>query len=365
MYDPFVKGEFPVGVRTETLYGSGQIYSVELWYPAADQYRGTDAIDTFKFVDELPAATQEAVRNAAPARGKRPVIMYWHGGYGHRRELASMCIFLASHGFVVAGPDFPGDHITHMYGDNPAIRNAPVDASAEARPRQAAEVIELLASGSNDLLASMVDGRTFGSFGLSLGGFTTLAVNSASERIKASFPIAPACGSRSPLPQMMRIARLLRLEDWKSPAFTFVLTGDADALVIADDVRELFEALPHPKRLAVLKGAGHLHWGDNAELMHETLRSRYLSGEFPDPEIDGPAVGRAFRPFSELCPAQHAIDVMRAIGCAHFDACLKASDEAHAFLVDLAGTFERRGIHLELTERQDLASRASSSAFTA
>jgi hypothetical protein len=184
---------------------------------------------------------------------------------------------------------------------------------------------------------------------MSLGGFTTLAANTVSRRIKASFPIAPACGSRSPVPQMERIARLLRLEEWRSPATTFVLTGGADALVIAEDVRELYARLPGPKRLAVLAGAGHVHWTDDAEFVHETLRRRYLSGEFPDPELDGPAIGRAFRPFAELCPAQHALDVMHSIGLAHFAASLKGSEPAHAFLADLAGNLARRGIDVELT----------------
>ena len=128
------------------------------------------------------------------------------------------------------------------------------------------------------------------------------------------------------------------------------MTGGADALVIADDVRDLYARLPEPKCLAVLRTAGHLHWADNAELIHETLRQRYLSGDFPDPEIDGLAVGRAFRPFSELCPAQHAVDAMRSIGLAHFAANLISSNEARAFLADLPGVLARRNIDLELED---------------
>ena len=348
-FNPLVKGPFPVGVRTRNVEASAsESYTTEIWYPASDRYANVVARDSFKFVDELPEATQDATRDAEPGDGRRSLIMYWHGGYGHRREMAELCVFFASHGFVVAAPDFPGDHISYMYGDNPEIKTRPVDASAEARGRQAADVIESLASGTDEFTAGIVDGENIGSFGLSLGGFTALAANTASRKIKASFPVAPAWGTRSPLPQMVRLSRFLRLEEWKSPASTFVLTGGADALVIVDDVRELHELLPGPKRLAILKAAGHLHWGDNAELVHETLRHRYLSGDFPDPEIDGPAIGRAFRPFSELCPAQHAIDVMRSIGLAHFEANLNNNDEACTFLADLAGTLARRGIDLEL-----------------
>ena len=347
--NPFVTGDQAVGVRTTNVAGSDSVgYTVEVWYPAPDSYRHVAAVDTFKFVDELPEATQEAIRDAEPADGRRPLIMYWHGGYGHRREMAALCVFFASHGFVVAAPDFPGDHIRFMYGEDPEIKSRPIDASAEVRGRQAAEVVEGLASGADDFTACIVDGENVGSFGLSLGGFTALAANTVSRRIKATFPIAPAWGTRSPVPQMVRLTKFLRLEEWKAPASTFILTGGADALVNVDDVRELHARLPEPKRIAILKAAGHLHWGDNAELMHETLRHRYLSGAFPDPEIDALAIGRAFRPFSELCPAQHAVDAMRSIGLAHFAANLSNSDDARALLADLSGTLSQRGIELEL-----------------
>jgi dienelactone hydrolase len=347
-FNPFVSGVHPVGVRTTSVVGNDGVgYPVEMWYPAPDAYRHVVAADAFRIVNELPEATQEAIRDAAPTDGRRPLIMYWHGGYGHRREMAALCVFFASHGFVVAAPDFPGDHITYMYGDDPEIRRRPVDSSAEVRGRQAAEVIECLASGADEFAARIVDSENVGSFGLSLGGFTVLAANTVSRRIKASFAIAPGWGTRSPVPQMARFTRFLRFEEWKAPASTFLLTGGADALVIVDDVRELHARLPEPKRLAVLKGAGHLHWVDDAELMHETLRHRYLSGDFPDPEIDGPAIGRAFRPFSELCPAQHAVDSIRSIGLAHFAATLSDSDEARSFLADLARTLAQRGIDLD------------------
>ena len=98
-----------VGVRTIELTGEDSNYTTEIWYPAADEYRGVEAIDTFKFVDEMPEASQEATREAKPSDKKFPLIVYWHGAYGHRREMAAMCVFLASHGFVVASADFPGD----------------------------------------------------------------------------------------------------------------------------------------------------------------------------------------------------------------------------------------------------------------
>jgi dienelactone hydrolase len=238
-----------------------------------------------------------------------------------------------------------------MYGDDAEVKRIPIDKSAEARGRQAAEVVECLASGADEFVARIADGENVGSFGMSLGGFTALAVNTVSRRVRATFPIAPGWGTRSPVPQLVRFTKFLRLDEWKSPASTFVLTGSADALVNVEDVRELYTRLPEPKWLAILKGAGHLHWGDNAEFMHETLRHRYLSGDFPDPEIDAPAIGRAFRPFSELCPAWHAVDTLRSIGVAHFSANLCRSETARALLADLDEMLRQRGIELDIFSR--------------
>jgi dienelactone hydrolase len=355
--NPFIKGNYPVGVRTIELAGEANNYTTEVWYPAADEYRGKEAIDTFKYVDELPPATQEASRDAKPADGRRPLVMYWHGGYGHRREAAANCVFLASHGFIVAAADFPGDHVTHTFGSDPLLAKQTVDESAKARPRQAAEIVELVIGSDNNLLSSVIDPAAgVGSFGMSMGGFTTLAVNSTSDRMKASLAICPMTGTRGMIPGIKRLNGILRTDDWKSAVSTIVLTGSEDCFVILDDVRELHTRISEPKRLVVLNGAGHIHWADNAELIHETMRARYASGEFPDPEIDGPKLARLMRPFSELCPASHATDSQRSIAAALFEAELKQNIEARAFLEnDLAGTFAKRGVDLEVTAKVESA----------
>lgn len=355
-YNPFIRGEFPVGVRTIELTdedGKAPSMTTEVWYPATEDYRGQDTDestkDRFRVVEVLPEMSQNGVRDAEARTERRPLVMYFHGGYGHRREMSDMCAYLASRGFVVAAPDFPGDHISHMYSDNPLIKQKPIDESAAARPSQASVAIDRVISGRDEFLNSIVDPEQIGTFGMSMGGFTSLALNSVDDRQKASVAFAPMCGTRSPIPQISRLGALLQVNDWKSNVSTFIVSGGADALVIADDVRELYTRVPTPKRLAVLNLAGHVHWADNAELVHETLRASYMSPDFPDPEIDGPAVARAFRPFSELAPAEHAVDTMRAICLAHFEKYLKGSSEAAAFLEnDLASALTGRGIDVEV-----------------
>ena len=145
---------------------------------------------------------------------------------------------------------------------------------------------------------------------------------------------------------------LVRLDDWGRPVPTFVLAAERDALILLAGLRELHRDLRPPKRLAVLRNAGHLHFADNAEQGHEMLRAMWKSGSFPiaDPDIDLAAIAEASRPFAELCPAAHGATTVQALCLAHMDANVSGSAEANAFLAgDLARTFAARGIDLELT----------------
>jgi hypothetical protein len=186
---------------------------------------------------------------------------------------------------------------------------------------------------------------------MSMGGFTALALNSIDRRPGASFPICPLCGTRSLVPQMQRLQGLLRVDDWRRPVPTCVLTGELDPLVNVQDVRDLYGQLSTPKRLVVLARAGHLHFADGAETAHETLRLGYLGGEFSDPELRGEAglaLGRAMRPFSELCSEADAAATARGLCLAHMDAHLRGLPDARAFLDgDLRAAFADRGVRVE------------------
>jgi dienelactone hydrolase len=355
-YVPFNRGPSPVGARTIELRDfAGAKLVTEVWYPAAERHRGDDLADatrdTFAIASGLPSARQSAVRNAEPLRAPLPLVMYWHGGYGHRREASYLCTHLASHGYAVAAPDFPGDHISHSLapaaGAKARVSSTPIDESARNRPRQAVAAIDgLLAAASS--LGLAVRREDIGSCGISMGGFTTLAVNSLDARIAASFAICPMWGARGPVPQVRRLQALLSLDDWQRGVSTFVLTGELDPLVVLPDVRELYTKLHAPKRLAVLKRAGHMHFGDGAETGHETYRRAYLSGSFPDPEIDAIALGTAMRPFAELCSEADSLATARALCLAHMDATLRMHAGAREFLDgNLEHTFATRGIALE------------------
>src|SRR2546423_146569 len=92
-YDPFARGAAPVGVRTAELRDhtrGGRILPLELWYPADAAHRGQDLDDAvrdhFAIAPGIPEAAQRAVRGAEPAHGRFPLIAYFHGATGHRRD---------------------------------------------------------------------------------------------------------------------------------------------------------------------------------------------------------------------------------------------------------------------------------------
>lgn len=357
MYDPFVRGAFPVGVCTVELRGKAarEVFTTEVWYPTTARHRGRDldpaTCDAFTFVPGLPGARQRAVRDAEPVLGSQPLVMYFHGGYGHRREATEICTHVASHGYVVAAPDFPGDNaadtVGHERGTTAKVVDTPIDESARKRPRQAVAVLDALNAAAPRLRLEVRADRV-GCCGISMGGYTSLAVNSHDRRFAASFAMCPMFGQRSLVPQVRRLTGLLRLDDWDRPVPVLILTGDLDPLVNVADIRELHRRLTAPKRLAVLKRAGHLHFVDGAQAVHETMRAAYLGGTFPDPELDAVALATAMRPFAELCSEADSLATARGLCLAQMDAEVKHDVGARAFLAgDLAATFAARGIALD------------------
>jgi predicted dienelactone hydrolase len=221
-YDPFTRGRYPVGVCTiEFRDGalSARPVPVELWYPATDAHRGQDRNDAtrdrFTFAPGLPTFTQNAVRDATPIAGVFPTFLYFHGGYGHRRESTGICTHMASHGYLVAAFDFPGDNYRDLLPDadgSAAVAKSSIDESARRRPAQASAFINRLLTV--DLPGGpRVNPDAIGTGGISMGGFTSLAINSVDRRPKASFPMCPMFGTRSLSPQVRRLRARTFLDD--------------------------------------------------------------------------------------------------------------------------------------------------------
>lgn len=360
-YDPFIRGAYPVGVRTVTAIDAsrgGRALTIEIWYPATERHRGQDlddaTRDVFTFAPELPSYRQSAVRDAAAAIGSFPLLLHTHGAFGYRQVMSGLCTHLASHGYIVASNDVPGNTLEVLMHDVIGQRRgeapkAPSQQEANRhRWRDASFVIDALVGGVEPEIAARIDASKVGALGQSAGGWTSLGLNSIDARVGATFAMEPLYGTRSPLPVIAELSAWLSVEDWGRPVPTFLLAGEVDPLVMLDDLRDLYARLASPKRFANLKRAGHWHFADNAAVAHETFRKMYLSA-FPDPSFDAHALGVAMGPWSELLPERQAADAVNSLCLAHMDAYLKNRVDATAFLdEDLAGTLARRGIDIEL-----------------
>jgi predicted dienelactone hydrolase len=363
-YDPITRGAAPVGVRTIVLRDEargGRTLEVELWYPAAGSYRGQDldpaTQDRFEAAPGQPSPPQRAVRDAGPRRGSFPLLLFFHGAYAHRRYSTELCTHLASHGYLVAAPDFPGNTLADQLHDNQlgagvTPRLVSLHQSAMDRPLDAQLVLDRLLDGAAPGFSELIDREKIGTLGQSFGGWTCLVFNSRDARPKATFPIVPPWG-RGPAPTEV-LSDLVCLDDWGRNVPTLVLAAERDSLIMLDSVHDLYRKLKGPKRLAVLRGAGHVHFADDAEAQHEEFRAACAANAYlvmPDEgqTFDFPAIAATTPPFSALCPAEHGQTVVRGLSTAHMDMHLKQLPAARTYLNgDLAALFAARGIDLEV-----------------
>lgn len=358
-YDPFERGAFPVGVRSDELNDAARDRTliIETWYPANDEHAGRDldpaTRDTYEVLPGFPRVAQDAVRDAAPRAGRFPLVVFSHGFGGHRRQTTHLCTHLASHGYVVAAPDHTGNTVLDIAqlamkllggGETPAaprLRELAMPM-AEARPADVVFTADAVLDGRAGDLADRTDRGRMGLSGHSFGGWTTLMVPSVDARFGAAVPLAPA-GGRTAVAETGDLASLLRF-DWKRDVPTLFLVAERDSLLPLEGVRELYARAPGPeKRMVVLRDADHMHFCDRVEESHEMFRT------MPQPVPEFAEIAKRVRPIGELCPADAAYAFVRGLTLAHFDATLRGLDAARALLEgDLGATCADRGIDVEV-----------------
>src|SRR5437868_12995369 len=350
-YDPFSRGPHAVGVRTVDLSDASRsrYLPVELWYPATAAHAGQDLdeakMDHYDVLPGFPPLKQKAVRNAAAAEGRRPVVVFSHGFGGHRRQSTFLCTHLASHGYVVAAPDHTGNTVIDMAqmtlqvmmgSPMPEIEPMVTELIAQ-RPADISFLIDQLLAGGLGIDASSIEAEHIGMSGHSFGGWTTLVATAKDRRIRAALALAPA-GGKSPLPGELITAALDFA--WGRDVPTLFLVADKDSLLPLEGMRELLEKTNSTKRMFVLENADHMHFCDDVEGTHELFRAMPPPGPFAD-------IAKVLPPASELCPGDHAYDFNRALGLAHMDAVLRGSEEAAAFLGgDVEKAFADRGVRV-------------------
>lgn len=347
-YDPFSRGQHPVGVRSlvfrDADHGDREL-PMELWYPAHSRHGGQDLASATQdrySVFGAHRVTQEAVRDAEPSAEAFPLVVFSHGMAGHRRQSTFFCTHLASHGYAVASVDHGGSTIADLVSMAMRVRARelppdlePILASYVAnRPEDMSAVITLSASGKLAWPVALDLAPGVGVTGHSFGGFTALVVAARHPLVRALVALAPA-GGEGPLASEV-LSRELQL-DLPSEVGSLFLALERDSLLPIAGIEDLFRRTTPPARMYSLPNSDHMHFCDRAESAHEFFRSVPRFGLFADILEGLPA-------FAELVPAQHGYDFANALGLAHLDARLKGSADAARFVDRAVDAFVDREV---------------------
>lgn len=239
----------PTASNSDAPGASERILKTTVWYPARRR--------SLEWLRPSPAPL-------APGACPCPLLIYSHGFMSFRSNGAYLAKHLASHGYVVAAPNFPLTHFGAAGG--PQFRdvlNQPGDVSF---------LIDTLLAWSDDpesRFAAGIDRQRIAAAGLSLGGMTTtlLAFHPSlrDTRIRAAVSIAG--------PSTMFDERF-----FATAAVPFLMiAGDVDAMVdYSSNAQQLQEHVPEAT-LVTLRGGSHtgfagitallLRWFDNPDSM--------------------------------------------------------------------------------------------------
>lgn len=329
-YDPFHRGEHPVGVRTEHWLDEkrNRNIPVEIYYPAASSLAGHDLDPATQdsFVgdwDPDQPARQAAVRDAAALEGAFPLVFNVHGWAGFRLEATFISTHLASHGYLVVAPDILGStapDVDSFFADPAVVGDE--DALADHKNGIAASRrgdIPFLTQRALDLLP--IADEQIGITGASFGGWTSLVGPVVEPRIKAAVPMCPSGGSTFESSPERR-SRELGPIDHGTP--TLMLVGSKDSLLPLFGQFEIYrELVPDTRRMIVLLDGDHNHFVDNIEAGHQWMREFFDRCAETFPGSGWEIIARVCRPFSELAPAEPTEELWRGLTVAHFDAVLK------------------------------------------
>lgn len=342
-YDPFVRGRFPVGVRNLQALDTARdrLFPCEVWYPAGAQHAGQDVApgtqDFFTVSSGDTPLSQIAVRDAAARPGNYPLIIFSHPSGGHRRTATFLCTHLSSHGYVVAALDHSevvAAELARKASETEEQRAARQKAWIANRVPDICFLLDhLLSRAAWDSEAS-IDPTQIGIVGHSFGGWTALATTAEESRIRAVVALAPG-GSSQPKPGILPVKLTF---NWGRDVPTLYLVAENDISLPLAGMYELFERTPATKQMLILRRADHMHFMDNVEELHETVRTMPWPGELA-------WLPKEMRPIAELCSGEQAHLFARGLALCHMDAVLRRQEKARRFLAgDIEAELAVRGV---------------------
>jgi predicted dienelactone hydrolase len=260
-------GPLGVGETTLTLPTDGA--PVEVWYPATKASVAGKPIATYNVATWLPPALQKlipagfavtypsgGVTGVPVAPGRYPLIVFSHGYAGFRDQSTFLTAFLASWGFVVAAPDHYSRDLTQVLGGPTAATEKTTDVG------DLKATITLM--GNEDQTASSafhghIDTSKVGAVGHSAGGAAVEALAATDPKVATFIGLAGATvgafggtknGPDSIVPHQPGL----------------LMSGTSDQVVKTSSIVAAYGHLHSPKRLILIRGAGHLVFADLCEV---------------------------------------------------------------------------------------------------
>lgn len=240
--DPTRPGRFAVGVTTAV---------------AVDESRGSRTLPT-----EIWYPARRAKRDAKPLRQRHPLVLIAHGLCGSRLYYDYLAPHLASHGFVVAAPDFAG--VTRAACDAGQlvlnIDDLHLDLSFVARELHDDD-------GPLGTWARHVRGKASGLVGNSLGGIAVVDAARTDPSFTAIVGLAPAVSAAAASP----LVGLTPRRAW----MVMGATGD-DLVSFPDWTQPFFDGLPAPAFLVRFTGGSHTGFSDeNPEITPDPREAQH------------------------------------------------------------------------------------------
>jgi dienelactone hydrolase len=226
--DPTRPGRLAVGVTTAAAVDGSRgnrSVPVEIWYPA-----------------------RHPGRDVRPLRRRHPLVLIAHGFCGSRLYYDYLATHLASHGLVVAAPDFIG--VTRAACDA-GLLTLNIGDLARDLAFVARELHDV--AGPLGTWARRVRGTATGLVGNSLGGIAVVEAAKLDSSFTAIVGLAPAVNAAA-APPLVGLA----------PRRAWMMMGaTGDALVsFTDAIQPFFEALPAPAFLVRFTGGSHSGFSD-------------------------------------------------------------------------------------------------------